>query len=99
VAKVVEEEMICKHLECECESSDHRTTLSLVEDGDDMLFVETHLSNFGFWKRLRHAIRYIFGGKSAYGDFQEYIWSEVQAKEFKEFVDNWLEIRDAFKEK
>lgn len=38
------------------------------------VFVFIHLSGFGFWKRLKNGLKYIFGHKSVYRDFEEFIF-------------------------
>ena len=69
------------YLECDCWSLDHVMRLSYFEDEPDTLYVETHLRSYGFFRRVWHAIKYVFGYRSRYGDFDEYLWNvETMAK-------------------
>ena len=59
---------------CQCESLEHQATFSWFEDdkGGDV-YLEIHLKPLGFWRRLINGTRYIFGHRSAYGDFDDMI--------------------------
>ena len=73
--------MIVRYFECSCESSDH--VLRVSHDPDEeiksLLYVETHLKNLSFFKRLWLAIKYIFGFQSKYGHWEEYLWDKGTA--------------------
>ena len=79
-----------KDLECCCNSSDHLTTIRIYNIDDDMVYVTTHLTPLPFFYRVWHAILYIFGRRSKYGDFEEYLWTPGTVKELRDFCDDWL---------
>lgn len=57
-----------EYFECVCFSPEHRIVMTL-DPTDGELFFETHLRTWSFWKRVFIAIKYIFGYKSKFGDF------------------------------
>lgn len=77
---------------CECKNIEHLVRFTRFED---MMFMEVHLVKLPFWKRVIHAIKYIFGYKCRYGDFDEFIfqstdWDKLQdiANELKAIYDS-----------
>lgn len=66
--------MINDILICECSSMEHQIVVSYNED-DNIVYCLIYLNNFPFWKRLRAGIKYIFGYKCKYGNFEEFIFS------------------------
>ena len=62
-----------KVLECVCHSSNH---ISLIQYDEELnqCYLSVHLRKLPWYLRLKHAIRYVFGYKSVYGDFDEFIW-------------------------
>lgn len=59
---------------CQCANVEHQMIFSAeAEDESDWVFVSIHLAPLPFWKRLWHGIKYIFGYRSRYGDFDEII--------------------------
>ena len=59
---------------CECNSVEHMIVFSYIEDEvDGDVYVEYHLKPLGFWGRLVHGIKYIFGHRSKWGDFDNMI--------------------------
>lgn len=62
-----------EHFLCQCYSTDHSFTYHYNEE-DNEIYVHVHLSNYrNIFKRIWVAIKYIFGYKSRYGDFEEFI--------------------------
>ena len=52
-------------------------------DDDEEVYVSIHLAPLPWYKRIVNAIKYIFGHRSPYGDFEEIIithedWERVQ---------------------
>lgn len=79
---------------CECHSTEHQIILSYSEDIDNtngkvypMCYAHIHLSKYSFWQRLKHGIKYIFGYRCRYGDFDEFIFNPKDASELQELVD------------
>jgi len=71
---------------CACHSTDHQLIFLPFEDKEhgNEVFVHVHLVSQPFWKRLRHGIKYIFGHKSRFGDFDEMILNKDHAKQLLE---------------
>lgn len=78
---------------CQCNSTDHQFIFLYDEDVDKdgkiidrTVYIHTHLNTFGFWQRLKHGIKYIFGYKSRYGDFDEFIIKPEDVGKFENIV-------------
>lgn len=77
---------------CECGSSEHQFILQLFDWGKDEKYIEqnpeenltftmsVHLSTQGFWNRLVRGVKYIFGYKCRYGDWDEIILTYADAQ-------------------
>lgn len=65
---------------CECSSLEHFMQISYEPDFDEYVYVTIHLSELPFWKRLIFGIKYIFGYKSKYGNFEEIILGKKKLK-------------------
>lgn len=57
---------------CECYSVEHQIIFR-YDSEDNMVYLSTHLNKRSFWSRLKYGIKYIFGRKSNYGAFDEFI--------------------------
>ena len=67
---------------CECHSPEHQAIFTYFPQEDDVIMT-VHLKPDSFWKRIVGGIKYIFGHRSMYGDFDEFIfnpddWEKVQ---------------------
>lgn len=71
---------------CKCFSLEH--TFFICADEED-LFVEVHLAPLPFWKRVKVAIGYIFGKRSAYGDFEEIVLGPEDALDLGDKLVEW----------
>lgn len=67
---------------CRCGSTSHQLILTYDEEEpfNDCVYVTVHLTQFPFLKRLKHAILYILGKSSVYGNFEEIILDRDQMK-------------------
>jgi len=70
---------------CSCGSVDHQFIITSFDDDEDYndLYVEVHLSDVGFWNRLKYAFNYILGKRSSYnsGAFSEILLNkEITAR-------------------
>lgn len=79
-------------IKCDCGDPHHQIILNWDEENPDKgsvwgVYAEIHLTKFNFWKRLKVAIKYIFGKQSIYGAFDEIIIPVSKWKEFQEMVD------------
>lgn len=72
-----------KILICDCSSAEHQMVLRYNDDKDlgRMVFVEIHLVNKRWYKRLWAGLKYIFGYKCCYGNFEEMILSPKHARQ------------------
>lgn len=63
---------------CECCSNEHQLIIVYIPGDDesdfDSISFEIHLNpSFRFWRRLINGIKYIFGFKSSYGDWDNFL--------------------------
>ena len=73
---------------CQCNSAEQQLIFSYFTDdkfGD--VYVTVHLVPDTFWRRIRNAIKYIFGYRSKYGDFDEFIFKKEDANKLQSVVD------------
>ena len=64
-------------LVCTCGDVSHQLIVRKLCPGE--VSVEVHLSPLPFWRRLINGIKYIFGHRSKYGDFEEVILNRNHA--------------------
>ena len=79
-----------KHTElflCECDSPEHQFIVSYFDVGGGEVYVEIHLNKSSFWRRLKYAIKYIFGYQCKYGAFDEIILNPEDAERLQKVVD------------
>ena len=73
---------------CACSSSEHQFIVRW-DNEYEQVYISIHLANYlGFWKRLLRGIKYIFGYKCKYGDFDEIILREKDADKLQTIVDH-----------
>ncbi len=63
---------------CTCNSVEHQIIFTYDEE-DNVAYCSIHLLSQGFWKRLIHGIKYIFGHRSIYGAWDEIILNKKHA--------------------
>ena len=78
-------------IKCDCGDPHHQMILYWDDETPDKgnvwgVYAEIHLTKFGFWERLKVAIKYIFGKQSIYGAFGEIIIPVSKWREFQEMV-------------
>jgi len=71
---------------CRCESIQHSF---VVSSDDEDLFIEVHLSPLPLLQRIVHAVRYVLGGLSKYGDFESILLSPADALELGDRITSW----------
>ena len=69
---------------CQCENTEHQLIFREIE-GD--VYVSIHLKTDSFWKRFKNGVKYIFGHKSRYGDFDEFIFKNEDAYKLQKIVE------------
>jgi hypothetical protein len=73
---------------CDCSSAEHQLIVSWDND-DNEVYVRVHLANcYGFWHRLWHAVKYVFGYKCRYGAFDEVILRKEDADSLQKVVNH-----------
>lgn len=71
---------------CKCHNIEHQLVFSYFKDEPE-LYVTVHLNpEYSFWKRLKLAIKYIFGYRSMYGEFDEFIFNEDEIDKLENIV-------------
>lgn len=67
-----------KILICACDSIEHQ--LKIYKDEEEKeAYITIHLKSDGLWRRIKNAVKYIFGYKSAYGEFDEFLFKKKHA--------------------
>lgn len=60
--------MIREFFVCQCGDISHQFILTKYETRfEKELYIEIHLSDIGFWNRLKYAFWYVLGKRSKYG--------------------------------
>jgi len=84
--------------ECSCRDIEHVLMFDLdtSEEGFPLLLAFVYLwYGLPFWKRVRNAIKYVFGYKTRYGDFGEFILSDGDEDDLIDLLNEYK----AFKKK
>ena len=77
---------------CDCSSAEHQLIVSWDND-DNEVYARVHLANRdGFLRRLWHGLKYAFGYKSMYGNFDEVILRKEDADNLQKVVDHLKRI-------
>lgn len=73
---------------CNCGMPEHQLIAAYTpEDDQETLYLHVHLGYWeGFWRRLWAGLRYAFGYKSRYGEFDEICLNSQEARSFAEFL-------------
>lgn len=82
--------METNYLECACSSAEHAVRFTYVKDDFSTIYVETHLTHRGFFTRLWRGLRYIFGYRCIYGEWDETVLEREQVIKLKELCDKFL---------
>lgn len=77
-----------EHIICGCYDVEHSIFFRTIE-GDDDVYMSVHLAPLPFFKRLVKGIKYIFGYRSKYGDFDEIIITRKDVGKVEKVV-RWL---------
>ena len=68
---------------CNCFSPEHQMII-FYDKEDNIAYIEYHLKPLSFFERIKHAVKYIFGYRCKYGDFDEMIVDDKYADYFIE---------------
>ena len=74
------------HVFCICGSDEHQFHFKCFPE-DNEVFMSVHLPDRGFLSRLWHGLKYIFGYKSKYGEFDEVLIGSEYADDFRRIAD------------
>jgi hypothetical protein len=84
-------------IDCACSQLEHtiffessETTMGFSEDEDSYVVITNHLTQFNLFKRIWVAIKYVFGYRCRYGDFEETIIDVEKAKQLRDFLDRFV---------
>ena len=72
---------------CECHSLEHQMHF-WYDDELQQVYTEVHLVKCGFFVRVKYALKYIFGYKSQYGAFDEFLFKPKDLKKLKEYLND-----------
>jgi hypothetical protein len=83
---------------CQCEDVHHQMVISFDDDPmfNDTIWVEIHLTDIGFWRRLKYGISYIFGQRSkiGHGAFAEILLNKQKTKSLiDKLTDHYSKIK------
>ena len=81
---------------CACHSPEHQ--MLVTNDENNHLIIEYHLKTYkGFWKRLVTAVRYLFGYRSKYGEWDSIILDEENQLRLYEHLKQKFECQTKIK--
>lgn len=74
---------------CDCHSLEHQLIFWKPDDKEySKLYVYPHLIHRGFGRRIVSAFKYIFGYKSRYGAWDEFIFNNENLLKLKTFLND-----------
>lgn len=68
---------------CECSSVEHQIVFTKDEEAG-FIYCHIHLTKKPFFQRLKNGVKYIFGHRCIYGDFDEILLSNKHTEQIKE---------------
>ena len=84
---------------CACGDTEHQLIMRYFGDDDDPeVYVSVHLTpEYKWWKRVILGIKYIFGYRSKYGEFDEFIFKPNDYEKLQGVVDFLKEAYEKLK--
>lgn len=87
-----------EYFECSCHSPTHHFTIKDICDIDGKYdegpYIQIHMANYLPWhKRLWVAVKYVFGHKSKYGEYDEIILKESDLFKLRDHINGCIERR------
>lgn len=70
---------------CDCSNAEHQIIFRSEEEEREV-YMTVHLTPQPLLRRLKHGIKYIFGYRCSYGDFQEVILTSKHVNQLKTIV-------------
>lgn len=71
---------------CDCGSTEHQIVVS-PKDENGFVCCYIHLTHYGFLRRLKAGLKYIFGYKCKFGQWDEFILKPEHADKLRELSD------------
>lgn len=80
---------------CICSSEEHMVSFKyyIEKDGtidEDGMYISIHLSPHTFWGRVKHAVKYIFGYRCRYGDWEEIVFKRQDAERLRDMLNTYI---------
>lgn len=72
---------------CACYNVEHQIIFTYDPKWDE-IYVSVYLLPDNFFKRIKNAVKYIFGYRSRYGDFDEFIFNNKDIERLKTVLNN-----------
>jgi hypothetical protein len=88
---------IVEFYECSCQSSEHLLKFKILDDKElsSEIYLEIFLLNEkNLLKRIIRGVRYIFGHKSKYGHFDEFILKKEEVDNLKNLIKTYETINN-----
>lgn len=82
---------------CDCNTPEHQLIFSYFDDseiGYNEVCLYVHLNKRPFLKRIIHGIKYIFGYKSQYGEFDVFIFNPDDIEKLENVIKYLKKIND-----
>jgi hypothetical protein len=83
---------------CHCMSEEHQFTFTFDPDSEENEFLECYLDvhlyhgRRGFFRRVWHAVKFVFGYKSRYGNWDGAIVSREEARKLRDLFDKYYKF-------
>lgn len=79
---------------CDCGDLSHQFVVSWYPDEQnvsDEMFITVHLAqSLNFWQRFWAMLKYVFGYRSSFGDFDEVVLNKYRAKKLVDLLNRFL---------
>lgn len=72
---------------CACYNVEHQIIFTYDPEWDE-IYASVYLRPDNFFKRIKNAVKYIFGHRSRYGDFDEFIFNNNDIERLKTVLNN-----------
>ena len=84
------------YIDCDCQDFDHLLRIAYFDDKDihNELYIEVHLRQKSFLKRLWLGLKYVFGFRSSFGDFDEFVMTRKKVLEIKKVLEDFIKTTD-----
>ena len=86
------------YIRCHCQDTEHMAVMTYyepVKEDDKEIYFHFHLAQHGFFRRLKEAIKYIFGYKCRYGMYDELLLTDRSIYKLQEYLTEFLEKCEA----